>query len=68
MKYKMRLDLSLDIGFTKLYRIERISTGELGGYIEKESNLDQYGNAWVYGNAQVYDNAWVSGNAVVGVV
>ena len=46
-----------------------ISKGELGGWIEKESNLS--GNAWVYGNARVCDNAvvcdnaWVSGNAVV---
>ena len=30
-----------------------ISKGELGGYIEKEGNLSQAGNAWVSGNAQV---------------
>ena len=46
-----------------------IVKGELGGWIEKESNLS--GNAWVsgnarvYGNADVYGNAWVSGNAEV---
>ena len=51
--------------------------GDLGGYVEKEGNLDQEndawvsGNAWVsgdarvYGNAQVSGNAWVSGNARV---
>ena len=51
--------------------------GDLGGYVEKDENLDQesdawvygdarvYGNAWVYGNARVYGNAWVSGNARV---
>ena len=39
--------------------------GDLGGYVEKEDNLNQYGNAWVSGNAQVYGNAWVSGNAQV---
>ena len=42
-----------------------VSKGELGGYIEKEENLSQDGNAWVSGNARVYGNAWVSGNAEV---
>ena len=50
-----------------LVNIEKfnISKGELGGYIEKEENLDQSDNAWVYGDARVYGNAWVSGNARV---
>ena len=39
--------------------------GDLGGYVEKDENLDQESDAWVYGNAQVYGNAWVSGNAQV---
>lgn len=39
--------------------------GEIGGWIEKESNLDVDGNAWVYGNAMVYGDAMVSGNARV---
>ena len=48
-----------------------VSKGDLGGYIEKESNLSQDGNAWVSGNAQVSGDArvsgdaWVSGNARV---
>ena len=36
-----------------------VDVGELGGWIENESNLDQSGNAWVYGNARVSGNAWV---------
>ena len=46
-----------------------IRKGELGGWIEKESNL--YGDAWVsgdalvYGDAEVYGDAWVSGDALV---
>ena len=40
-----------------------IGKGELGGWIEKESNLS--GNAWVSGDAKVYGNAKVSGNARV---
>lgn len=56
---------------TKLYQIKCTKTfkyakeGELGGYIEKEENLSQEGNAWVLGNALVYDNARVSGDARV---
>ena len=45
--------------------------GDLGGYVEKEENLSQsgdarvYGDAKVYGNAQVYGDARVSGDAWV---
>ena len=39
--------------------------GDLGGYVEKDENLDQESNAWVYGNARVYGNAWVYGDARV---
>ena len=45
--------------------------GDLGGYVEKEDNLSQsgdaqvYGNAWVSGDARVSGDAWVSGNARV---
>ena len=55
----------------KLFRIKAlvsfgdVKEGELGGFVEKEENLDQSGNAWVYGDAQVYGNAQVSGNAQV---
>jgi hypothetical protein len=67
----------------KLYRIYakksfgNVKEGDKGGFIEKESNLSETGNAWVYGNAKVYgkakvydnacafDNADISGNARV---
>jgi len=39
--------------------------GELGGFIEKESNLSQAGDAWVSGDAEVSGNARVSGDAEV---
>ena len=48
-----------------------VEAGEIGGWIEKEENLSEPGNAWVsddaqvYGNARVYGNAWVYGNALV---
>ena len=43
----------------KLFRIKSlidfggVKIGELGGFVEKEENLDIYGNAWVFGDAQV---------------
>lgn len=42
-----------------------IKSGDLGGFIESEANLEQTGNAWIYDNARVCDNAKVSGNAKV---
>ena len=53
----------------KLFRIKAlisfgsVEAGELGGYVEKEDNLAQNGNAWVYGNAEVCGDARVCGNA-----
>ena len=55
----------------KLFRIKCVKSfkyaneGELGGFIEKEVNLEQSGDAWVYSDAQVYGNARVYGNAQV---
>ena len=31
--------------------------GDLGGYVEKDENLDQESDAWVYGDAQVSGDA-----------
>lgn len=42
-----------------------VKAGDLGGWIEKESNLSQPGEAWVSGNAVVFGNARVFGNAEV---
>ena len=48
-----------------------VNSGDCGGWIESENNLQVYGNAWVSGNAQVsgkaqvYGNAQVSGNAAI---
>lgn len=56
---------------TKLFRIRAlvefgdVEAGELGGYVEKESNLGHDDNAWVYGDAQVSGDARVCGNARV---
>lgn len=40
-----------------------IEAGTVGGWIEKEANLEQESRAWVCGDARVYGNALVYGNA-----
>ena len=42
-----------------------VKSGEFGGYVEKEENLSQDGNAWIYENAKVFGDAKVFGNAEV---
>src|SRR5690348_7484545 len=42
-----------------------VKKGELGGYIAKEDNLSDDGDACVAGNARVAGDAWVYGNARV---
>ena len=42
-----------------------VKAGEVGGWIEKEENLSDDGDAWVFGDAEVSGDAWVSGNAEV---
>lgn len=69
-KYELTDDTITVEGRT-LHRIKALKSfsnveeGGLGGYVEKEDNLDQSGNAWVYGDAWVYGNARVSGDASV---
>lgn len=56
----------------KLFRIKAlidfadVKTDDLGGFIEKEANLDMEGNVWVYGDAKVCGNAEVCSNARAG--
>ena len=69
-KYKLTEETIIVNGRT-LYRIEalrdfaNVKKGDKGGFVEKESNLSQYGDCWIYGNAKVFDNAKVYGNAKV---
>lgn len=70
-KYKILKDQYVEVFGEKLYRIQalkdfaEVKAGDTGGFVAKESNLSQYGNAWVSDDAQVYGNAWVCGNAWV---
>ena len=69
-KFELTTNTKMYFG-KKLFQIKalvsfgNVKEGELGGYIEKEENLDHDGNAGVYGNAWVYSNARVSGDAEV---
>ena len=75
-KFELTAETKVFFGHT-LHRIKAlisfgdVNAGDLGGWIEKEENLSQTGNAWVFdnarisGNAWVFDNAWVSGDARV---
>ena len=70
MKFKLTKETRTYLG-VKLFRIKAVASfgdvkiGDLGGWVEKESNLWVYGNAWVYGEAKVSGNAKVSGDAKV---
>lgn len=69
-KFELTADRIEEKGVT-LHRIKAlidfgdVKAGELGGYVEKEENLSQYGNAWVYRHAKVFGNAYIYGNACV---
>ena len=75
MKYELT-DEIIEVAGRKLHRIRAlvdiitpcgrpVRKGELGGWVEEEHNLSQYGNAWIYDDAQVYDNACVGEDARV---
>ena len=63
-KFELTSETKAFFGKT-LYRIRAlisfgdVSAGDLGGFVEKEENLDQYGDAWVSGNAMVSGDAMV---------
>jgi hypothetical protein len=69
-KFELTTDRIEENG-TILYRIKAlidfgdVKAGDLGGYVEKEENLSQYGSAWVSDNAFVLGNALVCDNALV---
>ena len=70
-KFELTSEFITNAFGVKLFRIRalvefgNVCKGELGGYVEKEENLDHDGDAWVTGNARVSGNAWVTGNAEV---
>ena len=70
-KFELTTEFITNAFGKKLFRIKAlvefgdVKAGELGGYVEKEENVSQDGNAWVSGDARVYGDAWACGNAWV---
>ena len=70
-KYELTNEIKNLPGGVVLYRIRAlkdfadVKAGDLGGFIQKESNLAQDGYAWVDGDARVSGDARVCGNARV---
>lgn len=70
-KFELTAESKINIFGKKLFRIKAlisfgsVKEGETGGWVEKEENLNQSGDAWVFGNAEVFGNARVSGDAMV---
>ena len=70
-KFELTSETKINIFGKKLFRIKalisfgNVEAGETGGWVEKEENVNQSGDAWVFGNAEVFGNARVSGNARV---
>ena len=70
-KFELTSETKINIFGKKLFRIKAlvsfgvVKTGETGGWVEKEENVNQSGDAWVFGNAEVSGNARVSGDAEV---
>ena len=69
-KYELT-DSAIEFDGSTLYQIKalrnfgNVKSGDLGGWIEKEENLSQIGNAWIGGDAKVCKNAKVFGYAQV---
>lgn len=68
-KFELTSEFVTNIFGTKMFRIKaliafgNVKEGEVGGFVEKEENLSNDGDAWVYGNAKVCGDAEVCGNA-----
>jgi hypothetical protein len=68
-KFELTTEFITNAFGKKLFRIKAlvefgdVKAGELGGYVEKEENVSQDGDAWVSGNAEVSGDAEVRDNA-----
>ena len=69
-KYELS-NITIEFNGVTLHRIKAlkdfsdVKAGDLGGWVEKEDNLSQSGDAWIGGDAKVYGNAVVCDNAKV---
>ena len=69
-KFELTED-SIEFRGCTLFRIKalrsfsNVKKSDIGGFVEKESNLSQLGDAWIYENAKASGDAVVSGDAIV---
>ncbi len=62
-KFELIAEKSIEVFGRKLFRIralvsfQSVKAGDEGGYVEKESNIDTFGDAWVFGDARVFGDA-----------
>ena len=69
-KYELS-NITIEFNGVTLYRIKAlkdfsdVKAGDLGGWVEKEDNLSQSGDAWIGGDAKVYGTAMVYDNAII---
>ena len=70
LKYELTDDYITVNGQT-LYRIRALKSfcavtkGDLGGYVNNDSNLSQEGNCWIYTNAKALDYSRITDNALL---
>ena len=70
-KYTILQDVTMEHANRTLYRIKAlrdfgyVKAGDIGGWVESEDNLSQYGHCWIYDDAKVYDKARISNNAQI---
>ena len=57
--HRIRALIDIDLG----WRV--VKAGELGGWLENETNLSHFGNCWVYGDAKVCGRVMVGGDVKV---
>ena len=61
-KFELTAETKITAYGKKLFRIKAlisfgsVEEGETGGWVEKEDNLSQSGNAWVFDNADLASN------------
>ena len=73
MKYELARDLpTVNVTGVTLHRIRAlrdvgpvVKAGDIGGYVQSETNLSQDGYAWAYEDSMIYDRAHVSGDAMI---
>ena len=70
-KYIILDDETLEHNGRTLYRIQaikdfaKVKSGDKGGWVQSENNLDQEGNCWLYREAKSYDTSYITDDVEV---